>query len=101
MKSRKIGVLTLGVTMISFGILFMLRLFVPWFDYLYVMRFWPVVLVLLGIEVLVSAFWPTKEDAPRQKVDAVSVVLLFVMLFLVFGLASFQFALENFWMYFY
>jgi len=95
MRSRKIGVLTMGVSLVAFGVLFLLRVFIPWFDYIAVMRFWPLVLVLLGIEVLISALLPQKEGAPRPRVDALSIVMLFLTLGLAFGFAIAQFALEH------
>jgi len=95
MKSRKIGVLTLGVALVAFGLLYLLRVFVPGWNYLTVLRFWPFVLILLGAEVLLSAFWPRKEGEAPAKVDALSIVLLFVTLFMACGLAAAEFALEQ------
>jgi len=95
MKSRKIGVLTLGVSLIAFGLLFLLRVFVPGWNYLTVVKFWPLVLILLGLEVLLSALLPRKEGEPPARVDALSVFLLFLTLFLACGLAAAQFALEQ------
>jgi hypothetical protein len=95
MRSRKIGVLTLGVALVAFGVLFLLRVFVPWWDYMYVLRFWPLVLILLGGEVLLTALLPRREGEPPAKLDALSVILLFLTLFLACGLAAAQFALER------
>ena len=100
MKSRKIGgqrigVFTLGISLVVFGVLFLVRVFAPWFDYVRVLQFWPVVLILLGIEVLVMALLPKKEGEPSFKLDAASIILLFVTLFLACGLAMAQFALER------
>ncbi|MCL2301593.1 MAG: DUF5668 domain-containing protein [Firmicutes bacterium] len=95
MKSRKIGVLTLGASLVAFGVLYLLRVFVPGWSYMTVLRFWPVVLILLGAEVLLSVFWPRPEGEPPAKFDAASVVLLFVTLLLACGLAAAQFALEQ------
>jgi len=95
MKSRKIGVLTLGVSLVAFGALFLLRLFIPWFSYIYALRFWPLALILLGGEVLLSAFLPRKEGEPAARLDAWSVILLFLTLFLACGLAAAQFAVEQ------
>ena len=95
MKSRKIGVLTMGLTLVAFGVMFLLRTFIDGLDYISVMRFWPVVLVGLGIEVLISALLPQKEGQPRAKVDALSIVVLFLTLFLAFGLATGQFVMEQ------
>jgi len=95
MRSKKIGVFTLGISLVVFGVLFMVRVFAPWFDFVRVLQFWPVVLILLGIEVLVSALLPRKEGDPAIKLDAASIILLFVVLFLAGGLAAAQFALER------
>ena len=95
MKSRKIGVFTLGISLVVFGVLFMVRVFVPWFDFVRVMQFWPVVLILLGIEVLVSALLPRKEGEAAIQMDAASIILLFVVLILAGTLAAAQFALEQ------
>ena len=95
MKSRKIGVLTLGVSLVAFGVLYLLRAFVPGWNYLTVLKFWPFVLILLGVEVLLSALLPRKEGEPPAKVDALSVVLLFLTLFMACGLAAAEFALEQ------
>jgi len=95
MKSRKIGVLTLGVSLIAFGVLYLLRVFVPGWDYLMVLRFWPFVLILLGVEVLLAALLPRPEGQPPAKVDALSVILLFVTLFMACALAAAEFALSQ------
>jgi len=95
MKGRKIGVLTLGVALVAFGALYLLRVFVPGWSYMTVLKFWPFVLILLGVEVLLSALLPRREGEPPAKVDALSVVLLFVTLFLACGLAAAEFALER------
>jgi len=95
MKSRKIGVLTLGVSLIAFGVLYLLRVFLPGWDYLMVLRFWPFVLILLGVEVLLAALLPRPEGQPPAKLDALSVVLLFVTLFMACGLAAAEFALDQ------
>jgi len=95
MRSRKIGVLTLGVALVTFGLLYLLRVFVPGWSYLTVLKFWPLVLILLGAEVLLSALLPRKEGEPPAKVDALSIVLLFFTLFMAGGLAAAAFALEQ------
>ena len=95
MKSRKIGVLTLGVSLVALGLLYLLKVFFPAWNYLTILKFWPIVLILLGVEVLLSAFLPRKEGEPPAKLDALSIVLLFVTLFLACGLAAAEFALEQ------
>ena len=95
MKGKKIGVFTLGAALIAFGVLFLLRVFIPWWDYGMVLRFWPLVLILLGGEVLLSALLPRKEGDAPAKVDALSIVLLFLSLFMAFGLATAEMVMEE------
>ena len=53
-REHRVGTLTLGLGLIMFGILFLLRLIWPEMDCLFIWRLWPVILILLGIEVLLS-----------------------------------------------
>ena len=45
---RRVGSVTFGTVLIAIGMLFLLHLFFPAFNYC----FWPVILILLGLEVL-------------------------------------------------
>lgn len=49
---HRVGSVTFGLTLVTTGLLFLANLFFPAFDYLTIYRFWPVILILLGIEVL-------------------------------------------------
>lgn len=51
---HRVGTVTAGVTLVLTGVLFLGRLFFPFFDPYEVIRFWPVLLILLGIEVLLA-----------------------------------------------
>lgn len=54
-KGRRVGTLTLGVTLVVMGILFLLRLVgISWISAAVIFHCWPVVLILLGVEVLLS-----------------------------------------------
>lgn len=52
---RRVGTVTFGLTLVTTGILFLANLFYPAFDYLMVYRFWPLILIFLGIEVLLGS----------------------------------------------
>lgn len=49
---RRIGSVTFGITLLCFGILFLIHTFEPMLKYQYIFRFWPIVFILLGCEVL-------------------------------------------------
>ncbi|MEL7657573.1 MAG: DUF5668 domain-containing protein [Bacillota bacterium] len=54
-RTRRVGTITMGVSLIAAGILFLLHLFIPLtVTYLYIFRSWPVILILLGAEVLIA-----------------------------------------------
>ena len=95
MRSKKIGVFTLGTALVAFGVLFLLRVFIPWWDYLCVLKFWPLILILLGGEILLSALLPRKEGDAPAKVDALSIVLLFLSMGMACCLAATEIVLEQ------
>lgn len=51
-RVRRVGTVTFGIVLILTGVLFLAHLFFPAFNYFLIYRFWPVILILLGIEVL-------------------------------------------------
>ena len=54
MRTHKVGTLTLGVGLILFGVLFLVHLFTGALSYELIFHLWPVVFILLGVEVLLS-----------------------------------------------
>ncbi len=46
------GEITLGLIIILLGLFFLLRNFIPWFDF---GRFWPLILVIIGLALIASA----------------------------------------------
>lgn len=52
---RRIGSITFGVVLIMIGVLFLIHLFFPAFNYFLIYRFWPVILISLGLEVLAGS----------------------------------------------
>ena len=53
-RIRRVGSITFGMVLVTTGILFLTETFLPNLDYRFVFRFWPIILILLGIEVLMS-----------------------------------------------
>ena len=52
---HRVGTITAGITLVLTGVLFLVRLFFPFFDPYEMIRFWPVLLIMLGIEVLLAS----------------------------------------------
>jgi len=53
-RSRRVGSVTFGLTLILFGVLFLVHIVAPSLHYEMIFELWPVVFVLLGIEILVE-----------------------------------------------
>lgn len=65
-KIRRVGSVTFGFVLIATGILFLIHLFLPAFNFFMIYRFWPVILILLGLEVLVGSRQKTYEVLDEQ-----------------------------------
>lgn len=53
-RIRRVGSVTFGVVLVVTGILFLLHMFLPNLNYVMIFRLWPVILILLGVEVLLG-----------------------------------------------
>ena len=82
-KTRRIGTITFGIALIFSGIFCLLCLFVPDFDFLSVLRYAPVLLVFLGIEILVSHFL---YPGHRMKYDFLSGFFCFLLILVSYTL---------------
>ncbi|QAT50513.1 hypothetical protein EQM14_12480 [Caproiciproducens sp. NJN-50] len=91
-KNRRVGTLSAGVSMVVFGILFLLRLFVPAVTLRLIVSLWPLVLVFLGIETLL-AYAMNREE--KMRYDAGSVVLIVALAFFTVCMAAAQIAAEH------
>jgi hypothetical protein len=90
-NSHRVGTLTLGGMLITFGCLFLLRLFFPHLNYDYIFRLWPIILIFLGLEILAANF-SKKQD--KLIYDKTAIGLIIVLSFFTMGLAIVQLCLE-------
>lgn len=90
-KNRRVGTLTAGVSMIVFGVLFLVRLAVPAVTLRMIVSLWPVVLILLGIEMLL-AYALNREEQMRY--DVGSIALIFALSLFTVCMAGAQLFLE-------
>lgn len=54
-RIHRVGSVTFGMVLIVTGALFLMHLFLPKLDYRVIFRFWPLILITLGIEVLAGS----------------------------------------------
>ena len=89
-RVRRVGTVTFGITLLCYGILFLVHIFVPTLEYRYIFRCWPVVFILLGFEILVENHKSKTEDC-KVVYDFAAVIMLAVMLFFAMIMAAMDF----------
>lgn len=90
MKERRVGTVTLGGVLILYGIVFLLHTFVEGLSYYLIFQMWPVIFIVLGIEVLFAAFrWKEQEF----KYDFAAILIICTLLVFAMGMAGMD------WMY--
>ena len=68
LKGRRVGTLTAGIILVVFGVMFLLRLITDNINISLIASLWPIILVLLGIEIII-AYIINKEE--KMKYDFV------------------------------
>lgn len=65
-RTHRVGTITCGLTLVIYGILFLIRMVFPFIhlNYKVIFDLWPLILVFLGIEILLSS---TGKNRERQK----------------------------------
>ncbi|MDE6603838.1 MAG: DUF5668 domain-containing protein [Lachnospiraceae bacterium] len=93
LRTRRVGSVTFGLTLILFGVLFLIHTVMPSLHYEMIFQFWPVVFVLLGIEILVENH-KSNTDQCKFVYDFPAVLMLVVMLLFAMVMAAAEFSLQ-------
>lgn len=93
LKTRRVGSVTFGLTLIVFGTLFLIHMAVPSLNYEMIFNCWPVIFVLLGVEILVENH---KSNGTGYKFvyDFPAVLMLMLMLFFAMMMAVVEYAMQ-------
>lgn len=82
-RTHRVGTITTGFAFIAFGVLFILHLFLSVISYDLIFKLWPLILIGLGVEVLVSNFKPD-----NVVYDKAAILLMFVLAFFAMCMAG-------------
>lgn len=93
-RTHRVGSITTGISMMVFGGLLLSHSLFDITDYRVILSLWPIILIGLGIELLISNFW-----AKKIVYDKGAIVLLFVMTFFAIGMAVTELCMEAAEMY--
>ena len=90
-KGRKVGTLTSGIVLLVFGVIFLLKLFIN-IDILLIASLWPVILILLGIEII--AAYVLNNDQKLQY-DFGAIVLVIILAFFAMAMGGAEFVVTH------
>ena len=91
-RTRRVGTFTMGMCLIVCGVVLLLSVFFPELDLSLVGKLSPVILILLGIEVLAAYF--TAGDNAKLQYDFASGVYCFILICGTMCLMAMGYALE-------
>jgi hypothetical protein len=92
-KGRRVGTLTAGIVLVIFGTMFLLNMMFPNINYYLIVSLWPIILVLLGIEIIVGYIINNEE---KMKYDAGAIILVILLSVFSMGMAGAQFIILHF-----
>lgn len=84
MKTHRIGTLTLGIMLVTFGLLFLMRIFFPQISYEIIFKLWPVIFIFLGSEILYAT---TRQKEGKLIYDKTAFALIIILSFFAMGMA--------------
>ena len=90
-KTHRVGTITLGGMLIIFGVLFLLRLFIPGMTYDLIFRLWPLLFLFLGGEILIANF----RQHDKLVYDKTAFVLIILLTFFAMGMAIVDFCINT------
>lgn len=79
-RTRRVGSFTCGLMLVLYGILFLVHIIQPKLNYSIIFELWPLILIFLGVEILVSC---TNKNQEKGKFvyDFWAVILVFIVAF--------------------
>ncbi len=96
--SRRVGSVTFGLTLILFGILFLVHIVLPTLHYELIFRLWPVVFILLGGDILDENHRSIAKKCSFIYVFPAIVMLGMMMLFaMVMAAVDYSITYQNLW----
>ena len=81
-RTHRVGSITAGLSLIAFGVMFMIHLFTNIITYDMIFKLWPMILIGLGAELLMTNF--AKDE---MIYDKAAIALMIVMAFFAMGMA--------------
>lgn len=92
MQKKKVGVITFAITLISLGILLLMRNFIDIDLKTIISIAWPIIIILFGLEIIVTKIILSRtSEEIRTYVDPLSVIMLSIIIIIASIYSSFSF----------
>lgn len=92
MKERRVGAITCGIILVLLGVLCLIHIFYPALRYEYILRGWPLILILIGAEILAANV--ICPEQVKLKYDIPAVVLVFILVIFAIMMGGMEFVME-------
>lgn len=88
-RVHRVGTITLGICLIIIGGLFLAHMAFPEISYVFIYKLWPIVFIILGIEILLANFKSKLGEFVYDKTAIILVagLIMFSMLMAIIGMA--------------
>lgn len=92
MKQHRVGTITLGTMLITFGVLFLLHIFFTGITFVFIFKLWPIILIFLGLEILISNI---NLKGEKLIYDNGAIALIIILSFFAMGMAIVEYCIQN------
>lgn len=96
MPVRRVGSLTLGICLVGYGILFLANKLFS-ISYEFIFQLWPVLFILLGLEVLTGSIFHKNE---KIRLDFFACLMIFLAICFAMCLACVDYAIQHGYVHF-
>lgn len=83
-NTHRVGTITLGGMLVTFGTLFLLRIFLSDLSYEFIFKLWPIIFIFLGIEILLANI---RQKVEKLIYDKTAIALIIILSFFAMGMA--------------
>lgn len=80
MHTRRVGSITCGFCLIFFGILFLISPLLDKVNYTFILHFWPIILIGLGLEMLAAIHHCRNDENCCLKYDKGAVCIMIILM---------------------
>jgi len=91
-KTHRVGTLTLGCMLVTFGVLFLLRLLITTLSFSIIFKLWPIIFLFLGLEILAANL---RHKDTSFLYDKTAFALIIILSFFAMGMSMMEFVMEH------